>query len=142
MTTMTARELPPQQALINRIRIMRYATIANWVGLLVYLTASSWLLQTENVRPVVTWSIQCIPLLLLLPGLIRGTVSTHLWACFMALVYFTQGVVAAFRPEMLVAGIIEVVLSLDLFVAAMLYARWEGARSRTTHPRSGTGDSA
>ena len=139
---MTARELPPQQALTNRIRIMRYATIANWLGLLVYLTATSWLLQTDNVRPAVTWSIQCVPLLLLVPGLVRGTVSTHLWACFMALVYFTQGVVAAFRPEMRIAGIIEVVLSLDLFVAAMLYARWEGMRIRTARPGTGAGDSA
>lgn len=110
---------------------MRYAALANWFGLLILLTATSWLLPTAGVRPMVTWLIQCVPLLLLLPGMLRGTVSTHLWACFMALVYFTQGVVSAFRPEMMLAGIIEVVLSLDLFFAAMIYARWEGERIRT-----------
>lgn len=116
--------------LINRIRIMRYSVIASWVGLLLLLTYTSWATTPPEVRPLVIWLIQCGPLLLFLPGLMKGLIRAHLWLCFLILFYFIQGVLAAFRPDELVTGVIQVMLTLDIFIAATFYCRWEGARRR------------
>lgn len=122
--------LEDTQELANRIRIMRYSVIASWTGLVLLLTYTSWAMTPEGARPLVIWLIQCGPLLLFLPGLWKGLIRAHLWLCFLILFYFIQGVLAAFRPDELIVGVLEIVFTLDLFVAATMYCRWEGARRR------------
>lgn len=122
--------LEDTQELNNRIRIMRYSVMVSWIGLVLLLTFSSWVMTPPGVRPLVIWLIQCGPLLVFLPGLWKGYIRAHLWLCFLILFYFIQGVLAAFRPDDLVIGVIQVVLTLDLFIAATFYCRWEGARRR------------
>ena len=69
-------------------------------------------------------SIQLIPLLLVAPGMISGSPRAHAWTCFIVNLYFIQGVLAAIDPARMVYGWLEAIISLTLFISALLYTRW------------------
>ena len=69
-------------------------------------------------------SIQLIPLLLVAPGMISGSPRAHAWTCFIVNLYFIQGVLAAINPTRMVYGWLEAIISLTLFISALLYTRW------------------
>lgn len=70
------------------------------------------------------WVIWVVPLLVFLPGLVRGGWKSYLWLCFVVLVYFMVTVSELFGPKREIADVFELVLIVVLFVAAMMYARW------------------
>ena len=67
-----------------------------------------------------------IPLALFLPGIIKRNPRTYVWLCFFVLLYFCEGVLAAFRLPTAEGwlGLIECLLITVLFIAAMYAARW------------------
>lgn len=64
------------------------------------------------------------PLLVFLPGLLRGHWKTYLWLCFVILVYFMVAVSELFGPYRDAADVLELILIVTLFTASMLYGRW------------------
>ena len=58
------------------------------------------------------------------PGLLMGSARGHAWACYVVNLYFILGVLAAFDPTQRLFGWAEVLLSVTLFCAALLYTRW------------------
>jgi uncharacterized membrane protein len=72
----------------------------------------------------VLWTVWVLPLLLFLPGLLRGAWKSHLWLCFVLMVYFTVTVSELFDPRREAADWLELAAIVVLFVAAMMYARW------------------
>ncbi|MNE98883.1 hypothetical protein D3C80_1974710 [compost metagenome] len=48
----------------------------------------------------------------------------------MVSIYFIKGVLAAFDPARAVFGWIEVIVSLGLFVSALLFVRWKFQHER------------
>ena len=87
-------------------------------------------------RPGGSWlMLKALPLLVPLRGLLHGRRYTFQWTSMLALAYFTEGIVRAWAdaaPARAVA-IVEVVLSLVLFVSAVWFAR------QTAPSRSGIG---
>jgi len=75
-------------------------------------------------------AIELIPLLLLLPGMLLGSARAHAWTCFVVNIYFIKGVLAAFDPARALFGWVEVLVSLGLFVSALLYVRWKFQHER------------
>lgn len=71
------------------------------------------------------WVIWIGPLLVFLPGLLRGSWKTHLWLCFVVMVYFTVTVSELFDPQPSLADWLELLLIVVIFVASMLFARWK-----------------
>jgi uncharacterized membrane protein len=69
--------------------------------------------------------LKAMPLLLPLPGILRGRRFTFQWASMLILLYFMEGTVRAYADAGVSAwlGILEIVVSLTFFVAAILFAR-------------------
>ena len=73
------------------------------------------------------WSLafKLLPLLVVAPGLFMGSARAgNAWACHVVNLYFILGVLAAFDPTQRLFGWAEVLLSVTLFCAALLYTRW------------------
>ena len=66
-------------------------------------------------------------MLAFIPGLIKGWAANQAWLCFAILFYFCFAVMASEKPGL--PGNLAIAESLAimvLFIAAMLYGRWQG----------------
>ncbi len=121
----TPKVLPPLDWLAPRLRLTRALSLASYVGLITLLAVNNlWFAQLHGARVEVILAIELIPLLLLLPGLLLGSARAHAWTCFVVNLYFIKGVLAAFDPARALFGWVEVLVSLVLFVSALLFVRW------------------
>lgn len=99
--------------------------MASFIGLALLLLV--WNLAFAELYGARTWvvvGIQLIPLLLVAPGMITGSPRAHAWTCFIVNLYFIQGVLAAIDPARMIYGWLEAIISLILFISALLYTRW------------------
>ena len=94
------------------------------VGLIVLCVA--WEMWLAPLRPGGSWlAAKMLPLLVPLPGILRGRRYTHQWASMLSLVYFVEGTVRSTTeggPSQLLACA-EIVLSLGFFAATAFFAR-------------------
>ena len=83
------------------------------------------------------WLMQCVPLLLTLPGLVRRQPRALQWLGFLVLFYFMNGVLQAASavPLQRWLGALTVLLCVALFTAVIVAVR--GGR-RPQHPRTHT----
>lgn len=70
------------------------------------------------------WVIVCVPLLVILPGLLRGSWRSSIWLCFVLLVYFMVTVAGLASVSNTIGEWLQLVLICLVFTSAMLYARW------------------
>jgi len=123
--------LPPVEWLAPRLRLTRALSLALFFGLIALLVVNNlWFANLHGARVEVILAIELIPLLLLLPGMLLGSARAHAWTCFVVNIYFIKGVLAAFDPARAVFGRVEVLVSLGLFVSALLYVRWKFQHER------------
>jgi uncharacterized membrane protein len=112
---------------------LQAAAVASLVALIALCLA--WELWLAPLRPGGSWLVlKALPLLAPLFGLLHGRRRTFQWTSFLALAYFTEGVVRAWSepgPVTALAGI-EIGLALALFWACVLAAR---ALGRTHRPQ-------
>ncbi len=71
------------------------------------------------------WLVSCVPLLILIPGLIQSKHRAGSWLCFVLLLYFTVYCVELGIPGNQIAESLAMTLIVTLFATAMLYARWQ-----------------
>jgi len=119
------KPLPSLEWLAPRLKFSRVLSLASFIGLAALLII--WNLAFAELHGARTWvvlSIQLIPLLLVAPGMISGSPRAHAWTCFIVNLYFIQGVLAAINPARMVYGWLEAIISLTLFISALLYTRW------------------
>ena len=110
-------------------RSLHRAAAATLIALIA-LTAA-WELWLAPLRPGGSWlALKGLPLLLPLPGIVRGRVYTYRWSTMLVLAYFAEGVVRAYseRGTSALLATIEIALALAFFAAAIMYVR---ARRRT-----------
>ncbi len=112
---------------MNRLLLARSASLVGYFGLIVLLLA--WELWLSPPRLPVGFVLLVLlgPLLLPLRGIITGRPKSHFWASLLALFYLVHGIGEAFavsqdRP----LAIVEIVLSVTLYVGALLYVRCKG----------------
>jgi len=112
-----------------KLLLAHWLTLGGHLGLLILnLAWHAWLAPSVYFPVSLVVMVTAAPLLLPLPGLLQGRPRSHLWAAFLSLLYFTHGVgEAVANPEQRWLGIAEIALSLILFFAATLYARWTAA---------------
>lgn len=110
---------------------------AQWsaVGCLLALIALTlaWELVLAPARPGGSWLVlKVLPLLAPLRGLLHGRRYTAQWTTFLALGYFTEGVVRGWseRGAGQALALAEAALALALFVAVTVLARLTGAVAR------------
>src|SRR5690554_523184 len=70
------------------------------------------------------WLVQCFPLLIFIPGLVQQRYRTYSWICFVILPYFTWAVVNVMSPLIRWHDIAVLVLSVIIFITAMMASRW------------------
>ena len=117
----------------SRARICQYVAIGGLVGLIALCLA--WETVLAPLRPGGSWMmLKSVPLLIPLFGILRGKRYTYQWASMFVLFYFTEGVVRAWSDRGLSASLalVEVVLSVGFFLAAIFFARLTAPARRTT----------
>jgi uncharacterized membrane protein len=94
---------------------------------LLLLTITVDVFGREEIEPrmrTLLWLIQSLPLLLFLPGLLRGRWKTYLWLCFALLMYFLFAMNRLFSTQGGVLDACRLAAIVALFAAATLFARW------------------
>nr|WP_256675889.1 DUF2069 domain-containing protein [Pseudomonas sp. R5(2019)] len=129
--------MPPLHWLAPRLRLTRGLSLVFFFALILLLTVNNLqFADLHGARVGVILAIELVPLALLFPGMLLGSARAHAWTCFVVNLYFIKGVLAAFDPARTLFGWIEVLLSLGLFISALLYVRW-----RFQHDRRLAGES-
>jgi uncharacterized membrane protein len=85
-----------------------------------------WELWLAPLRPGGSFlALKALPLVLPLPGILRGKRYTYQWSSMLILAYFAEGVVRAWADAGLSGRLAaaEIVLSVAFFAAAVSYAR-------------------
>ncbi len=108
---------------MNTARI-NLVSSASLIALIVL--AVLWETHLAPLTPGGSWlALKALPLLAPLFGILRGRRYTHQWTTFLALLYFTEGIVRATSDQGASVPLawLEVALSLTLFAACVAYAR-------------------
>jgi uncharacterized membrane protein len=109
---------------VNAARVWQAGAVASLLALTALCLA--WELWLAPLRPGGSWlSLKALPLLAPLRGLLHGRRYTFQWTSFVALPYFTEGVVRAWAeaPPVRTLAAAEIALSVALFWCAVLGAR-------------------
>lgn len=89
-------------------------------GLLLLVLGSNLCLQDQ---PSTIYFIVLTPLIIFIPGVVTGNIRSLIWMGFVLLVYFASAVYGISEPQPQVLDIAELVLTVVLFCASMLYVR-------------------
>mgnify|MGYP006275659277 CR=1 FL=1 len=104
--------------------IARLITLGSWSGLIGLIGA--WRGYPDPLWPTIgITGLVLLPLTLLTAGLWQGRPYTHALASFVALPYFTHGIIEVWaNPAARIYATLEVLLSTVLYLGAMFYSRW------------------
>ncbi|MBP8925265.1 MAG: DUF2069 domain-containing protein [Pseudomonadales bacterium] len=116
---MSTDSLQRRTALAKRLALTCYAVLILLLSVEVF-----GIVRLEPATRAFWWVISIGPLIVFLPGLLRGAWKTYLWLCFVLLAYFMFTVDELFRAPADVREWLELVFNIVLFNAAMFYARW------------------
>lgn len=72
------------------------------------------------------WAVHSLPLLVFLPGMLRGNHRSYAWLSFAILMYFMVTVEALFTPDASIYHWVALVLVIVLFSCCVLLIRWTG----------------
>ena len=89
-------------------------------ALMILLAAVSWLLQPPG--GAMQWAMQAVPLLIVLPGLLRGARRALQWLGFILLFIMLVSITQAFNalPILRMLGIINLLLALAMFAHVLI----------------------
>lgn len=112
--------------------VCRWLVWGSYLGLLLAQVLATLVIPSGGREPNVTiWLLVSAPLLVLLPGVWRGGVKAHAWLSFVSLIYFTFAVNNLAVPRRSLLDGVELLLSIVLFSASMLYVRWHSRALRS-----------
>ncbi len=109
-----------------------------WVcvlALLVVIAIDTLVAPSHGRSPnVVVWLLLSLPLLIFVPGIVRGGIYSFAWLSFVSLLYFAQGVTALFAPWRRPLDVVYLLFAIALFVSAMLSVRYTARAQRAASP--------
>jgi len=122
--------------------LMRFQTIwakrimlLTFTALVLFISMKVWGIDSlEPMSRAFLWLIACLPLILFLPGLVRGNWKTCLWLCFVLLLYFSIIVTHLFMPGASTVNWLQLIALLLLFVSAMMFSRWRQQELKPSGP--------
>ena len=119
-------QVPPPSPPSDTVDATRWVAVASLVALIVLSLA--WELWLAPIRPggsPVIAGLKALPLCLPLAGLLRMRMYTYRWLSLMLWLYFTDGVVRAWRAQgtLLALALAEAALCLVLFAACAAHVR-------------------
>ena len=113
------------------MRTLWFAAIGSLLGLIG--VALAWELFLAPIKPGGSWLVlKAFPLLIPLRGMLHGRRYTFQWVPFLALAYFTEGVVRAWSEPAPVRtfALAQATLATTLFLAAIFFAKRAATPSR------------
>jgi uncharacterized membrane protein len=93
-----------------------------WAGLLL-LFATQAFDAWHRAVPMVVWMFWFVPLLVLLPGIIRDRLRSVTWLAFVSLLYFVWAVLRLFAEPESPRALMEMFAVVLLFLCSMFYVR-------------------
>ncbi len=105
----------------RKLVIARTLVLGSYAGLLLLFTLLALITPEQSWK---LWLVQVLPLVIFVPGLWRGYHRTYSWICFVVLIYFTWSVTNLISPLAYWRDGVVVVLSVTLFISAMMASRW------------------
>jgi len=93
------------------------------------ITIAVWHLALNKIElnaPWIVLTVAILPLLMVFPGTLSGSYRGAIWTCFVTLIYFVAGVLNWIQTHAWAYGMSETLLSVILFIVALMYARWKG----------------
>jgi len=114
--------------MLNQTKHYRYLALFCHVSLLSWITVWQFLLRPEQVySPLFIVLIYIVPLVLPLPGVIKGKPYTHAWANFIVLFYVIHGLTIIYaEPHEWLYACIELLLATGMFIGCSVFARKRG----------------
>lgn len=119
----TPKPLPTLEWLQPRLRVTRALSLFSFLGLMALLVIGT-AMAYEGKPLWALLSVQLLPLLVMLPGILLGNARGHAWALFVINLYFIQGVLTLFHPDLRLFGLLECSITLLFFCSAMMYTRY------------------
>lgn len=99
--------------------------IAACLAELAVLTLGTWVWYQEGRQPSVTiWLIRTLPVLVFVPGVVRGRLNSCIWLCFVMLLYFAMAVTNTMSPHRTWLNGVELLMSVLIFTSGMFFVRW------------------
>lgn len=96
---------------------------------LLIIISTLWLVPTHKEPNLVICILSMLPLLVIFPWIIKRSIRAHIWLCFLMLGYFLPAVLHAFMYQQYGwLPFVEITNTAYLFIAAMMFARWEQKR--------------
>ena len=113
---------------MSALKIARANTCVSYAALIIFIL-TDLIVNMPSFALASVVMIVLFKLALLIPvvGIVRGDPRAHSWLCFIMLIYFIAGVLRTTTPHQLMWGLIEVFLSVEVFISAMLYVKWKKA---------------
>lgn len=99
-------------------------TLTTWVLLAMLLCLFAYWNLTGDSGSIVVWCFQSIPLLALVPGMVKHNYRSYSWMCFVLLFYFIFAVERSLVSTSSVSDYIFLALVVALFLATMMTSRW------------------
>lgn len=141
MSTIHAR---PDHRIVVALRIAATAAMAELL-LIVGQTLRNAPAEAALYAGLIWVLVKCIPLLVVLPGLLRGSTRAATWLCFIFCFYFPFAIIAALPGQganqvpgidilgshLPVLAVLEITVIVAGFTAGLLAVRW----SRTALPQ-------
>jgi len=103
---------------------LHWGRLTTWFCYGALLIQLTFLNVTEEHGSIARWVMQCLPLLLVLPGMIVQRYKTYSWLCFILLLYFTAYVVEVGSPLFTWTDATGLSLTVAMFISAMMTSRW------------------
>ena len=107
-------------------RLAQQLTWATYILMLLMMIVTSLPGQIPQGSSVILiLAVKLVPLLIVLPGLVRDQLRAYTWLCFIILFYFTQSVVESFLSLAASTDLFITALTVIMFLSAMFYIKWE-----------------
>ena len=104
-----------------------YLTLSGYFALLLLLIIWHGFMYPAAKQPWLILVFIITPLLLPLRGLLKEKPYTYAWASFVIMLYFMHGVVEVWaNEEQRIYAVLEVYLSIQVYIGAIYYARLQG----------------
>lgn len=110
-------------SLQQKVSISRRVTLFSYAALIASLV-TSWIADEPSLKNIGVLLIQTVPLLVFLPGILRGNSMAHLYMSCVLLLYIIMVVTNLMLGKNLLFSSIETVSSITLFTATMLFVRY------------------
>ena len=126
----TDRATPATSPLLNRLR---WTAVISCLGLIVLSLA--WERWLAPIRPGGSWlMLKAVPLLLPLPGLLKGKRYAYQWSSLLILLYLCEGLVRATSDQGLSQWLatLETILATVFFISVLAFCR--ATRPSLTNP--------